>query len=73
MAEAQCCGFPSVRFGTQIIGALPVIVDDFERLGPAKVIDEAVSWEGKVPLSTLEETMIAKGLLNPQAWYRIGA
>ena len=62
----------SVRFGTQIIGALPVIVHYFERLGLGAIIDEVVPWEGGVPLGTLVEIMIANRLLNPQALYRIG-
>jgi hypothetical protein len=62
----------SVRFGTQIIGALPVIVQYFERLGLGAIIDEVVPWEGGVPLGTVTEIMIANRLLNPQALYRIG-
>jgi transposase len=62
----------SIRFDTQIIGALPVIVHYFERLGLAAVIDEVVPWEGGVPLGTLVEIMIANRLLNPKALYRIG-
>jgi transposase len=62
----------SIRFDTQIIGALPVIVDYFERLGLGAIINEVVPWEGGVPLGTLVEIMIANRLLNPQALYRIG-
>jgi transposase len=62
----------SVRFDTQIIGALPVIVHYFERLGLGAIINEVVPWEGGVPLGTLVEIMIANRLLNPQALYRIG-
>ena len=62
----------SVRFDTQIIGALPVIVPYFERLGLSAIINEVVPWEGGVPLGTVTEIMIANRLLNPQALYRIG-
>jgi transposase len=62
----------SVRFDTQIIGALPVIVHYFERLRLGEIIDEVVPWGGEVPLGTVVEIMIANRLLNPQALYRIG-
>lgn len=62
----------SVRFDTQIIGALPLISDYFERLGLGAIINEVVPWEGGVPLGTLVEIMCANRLLNPQALYRIG-
>ena len=62
----------SVRFNTQIVGALPVIVHYFERLRLGKIINEVVPWEGAVPLGTVVEIMIANRLLNPQALYRIG-
>ena len=62
----------SVRFDTQIIGALPVISDYFERLGLGAIINEVVPWEGGVPLGSLVEIMCANRLLNPQALYRIG-
>jgi transposase len=60
------------RFDTQIIGALPVIVNFFERLQLGAIINEVVPWEGGVPLGTLVEIMIANRLLNPQALFRIG-
>lgn len=62
----------SVRFDTQIIGALPVIVHYFERLKLGAIIDKVTPWEGGVPLGTLVETMIVNRLLNPQGLYRIG-
>jgi len=62
----------SVRFDTQIIGALPLISNYFERLGLGAIINEVVPWEGGVPLGTLVEIMCANRLLNPQALYRIG-
>jgi transposase len=62
----------STRFDTQIIGALPVIVDYFERLRLGSIINEVVPWEGEVPLGTVVEIMIANRLLSPQPLYRIG-
>ena len=62
----------NVRFDTQIIGALPVVVHYFERLGLSAIINEVVPWEGGVPLGTVVETMIANRLLKPEALYRIG-
>lgn len=62
----------SVRFDTQIIGALPVIVHYFERLRLGAIINEVVPWEGRVPLGRVAEIMIANRLLNPEALYRIG-
>jgi len=64
----------SVRFDTQIIGALPVIVDYFEQLQLSAIINEIVPWEGRVPLGTVVEIMIANRLLHPEALYRrVGA
>jgi transposase len=62
----------SVRFDTQIIGALPVIVNYFERLRLGTIINKVVPWEGTVPLGTVAEIMIANRLLHPEALYRIG-
>lgn len=63
----------SVRFGTQIIGALPVIANYFEQLRLGAIINEVVPWEGLVPLGTVVEIMIANRLLQPEALYRVGA
>ena len=62
----------TTRFDTQIIGALPVIVNYFERLRLGAIINEVVPWEGNVPLGTLVEIMIANRLLSPEPLYRIG-
>lgn len=62
----------SIRFDTQIIGALPVIVHYFERLGLGAIINDVVPWEGGVPLGTLVEILCANRLLNPGALYRVG-
>lgn len=63
----------SIRFDTQIIGALPVMVHYFRQLRLGAIINEVVPWEGGVPLGTVVEIMIANRLLNPEALYRIGA
>jgi transposase len=62
----------TTRFDTQIIGALPVIVNYFERLKLGAIINETVPWEGDVPLGTVVEIMIANRLLSPEPLYRIG-
>lgn len=62
----------NIRFTTQSIGALPVIVHYFERLHLGAIVDEVVPWEGGVPLGTLTEIMIANRLLAPEPLYRIG-
>lgn len=62
----------TVRFDTQIVGALPVIVHYFERLRLGAIISELVPWEGGVPLGTLVEIMVANRLLNPKALFRVG-
>ena len=62
----------TIRFDTQIIGALPVIVNYLERLGLGTIINEVVPWEGEVPLGTVVEIMIANRLLSPEPLYRIG-
>ena len=55
----------TTHFDTQIIGALPVIVNYFERLRLGAIINEVVPWEGDVPLGTVVEIMIANRLLSP--------
>lgn len=62
----------TVRFDTQIVGALPVIVHFFERLRLGATIEEVAPWEGQTPLGTVMEIMIANRLLYPQALYRVG-
>ena len=62
----------TTRFDTQIVGALPVITQYFDRLKLAETIDELVPWEGEVPLGTLVEIMIANRLLQPKALFRVG-
>jgi transposase len=62
----------STRFETQVVGALPLIVAYFDLLELGATIDDAVPWEGGVPLGTLSEIMIANRLLNPKALFRIG-
>jgi transposase len=62
----------ATRFDTQIVGALPVIVQYLERLGLADVLNETVPWEGEVPLGTLVEIMVINRLLQPKALFRLG-
>lgn len=62
----------NVRFDTQIVGALPVITQYFDRLQLAAIVDELVPWEGDVPLGTLVEILIANRLLQPKALFRVG-
>ncbi len=61
-----------IRFDTQVVGALPVIMHYFGRLRLGEIINKVVPWEGGVPLGTLVEIMIANRMLNPEALYRIG-
>lgn len=63
---------PSLCFDTQIVGALPVIVDYFRRLDVAATINRLVPYEGDVPLGTLAEVLIANRLLRPKALFRVG-
>ncbi len=62
----------TTRFDTEIIGAWPAIACYFRRLNLASVIDEAIPWEGNVPLGTLVEILIANRLLQPKAIYKTG-
>lgn len=61
----------ATRFGTQIVGALPVLTQYLERLDLADTVDDVVPWEGEVPLGTLVEVLILNRLLNPKALFRI--
>ena len=61
-----------VRFDTQVVGALPVVVHYVERLQLRSIIDELVPWEGNVPLGTLTEILVINRLLQPKAMFRIG-
>jgi len=62
----------SVRFDTQIVGALPVILAYFDKLQVAATVDKLVPWEGEVPLGILAEILMANRLLQPKAMVRIG-
>ena len=72
----SCQGGPfvkaSVRFDTQIVGALPVILSYFDKLQVAATVDKLVPWEGEVPLGVLAEILMANRLLQPKAMVRIG-
>lgn len=62
----------STRFDTNVVGAMPVIVSYFDRLGFSQVIEDIVPWEGEVPLGELVEILVLNRLLNPKAMFRIG-
>jgi transposase len=62
----------SVRFDTQIVGALPVILSYFDKLQVAATVDKLVPWEGEVPLGTLAEILMANRLLQPKAMVHVG-
>jgi hypothetical protein len=49
----------ATRFETRAEGALPVITRYMEELGLADAVDEAVPWEGEVPLGTPVEVLVA--------------
>jgi transposase len=61
-----------VRFSTQVVGALPIVVHYVERLQLRAIIDELIPWEGNVPLGTLTEILVINRLLQPKAMFRIG-
>lgn len=61
----------STSFDTQIVGALPVICDYFQRLDLAATIDRLVPYEGAIPLGTLAEILIANRLLRPKALFKV--
>ena len=61
----------STRFDTQVVGALPVVIDFLQRLKLADIINKAVPWEGNVPLGTLVEILVLNRLLDPTALFRI--
>jgi transposase len=62
----------AARLNTQFIGALPVITQYFERLDLAETLNQAIPWEGEVPIGTLAEILIANRLVEPEAMYRVG-
>lgn len=63
----------TVRFDTQVVGALPMITNYFDRLEMAATVDQLVPWEGDVPLGTLVEILVANRLLQPKALFRTGS
>jgi hypothetical protein len=62
----------STRCESKVVGALPVVVALLEKWKLAECIDQAVPWEGKVPLGTLVEVLVLNRVLNPHAMYEIG-
>ena len=61
-----------IRFDTQIVGALPVIVHFCDLLRLGETVDRVVPWEGDVPLGVLVEILVTNRLLQPKAMFRIG-
>jgi hypothetical protein len=61
----------ATRFDTQVVGALPVVIEFLQRLKLADIINKAVPWEGEVPLGTLVEILVLNRLLDPTAMFRI--
>lgn len=62
----------STRFDTNVVGAMPVIVSYFDRLGLSQALGDIVPWEGEVPLGELIEILVLNRLLNPKAMFKIG-
>lgn len=60
------------QYDTEIIGAFPAIAEYLKKLGVASIVEEAVPWEGNVPLGTLAEILILNRMLNPKALMRVG-
>lgn len=60
------------RVDTQVVGALPLVGAMLEQWGLAKIVDQAVPWDGDVSLGTLVEVLVTNRLLNPKAMYAIG-
>jgi transposase len=61
----------STLFDTQVVGALPVLIEYLQRLKLADIINKTVPWEGEVPLGTVVEVLVLNRLLNPTAMFRI--
>lgn len=61
----------STLFDTEVIGSLPILVAYLDRLKLAETINNAVPWEGVIPLGTIVEVLILNRLLNPMAMYCI--
>ena len=62
----------TTRFDTNVVGAMPVIVNYFDRLQLGDVINELVPWEGDVELGALAEILVLNRLLRPKAMFKIG-
>jgi transposase len=61
----------ATRFDTEIVGALPVIINYLERLKVADTINRLVPWEGEVPLGILVEILLINRLLAPKPLFRL--
>jgi transposase len=60
------------RVDTQVVGALPLVGAMLDQWGLADIVDQAVPWDGDVPLGTLVEVLVTNRLLHPQAMYAVG-
>src|SRR3954462_909522 len=61
------------QFDTQRVGALPVIALFCDKLRLGRTVDDAVPWEGQVPLGDLVEILVANRLLDPKPLYKLGS
>jgi transposase len=61
----------STLYGTQVVGALPVLTQYLERIKLAEIVNNSVPWDGDVPLGTLVEILVLNRLLDPRAMFRI--
>lgn len=60
------------QVSTQRVGALPLVGALLDKWGLAEAVNQAVPWDGDVPLGTLVEVLVVNRLLNPQAMYAVG-
>jgi transposase len=61
------------QFDTQRVGALPVIALFCDKLRLGRTVDDAVPWQGEVPLGDLVEILVANRLLDPKPLYKLGS
>jgi hypothetical protein len=60
------------RFSTRIVDGLPIVAAYLSEVAIGQIVDDAVPWDGEVPLGTLVEIFIVNRLLEPKALYGIG-
>jgi transposase len=63
----------TISYGTQRVGALPVIAEFLEKMRLRRLVDVIVPWEGEVPLGDLVEILVANRLLEPKPIYKLGS